>query len=91
MCTCLLGCTYSNVKINFLNVQQNPSPIESIEVHVEGVNKTLAMIIDDYCNAGSSVCLPSAVRLDAIQPGRIRGNVIDRREVNVRTASAVIV
>lgn len=64
--TCFLERTYSNVKINLLNVQQDPSPIEGIEVHVEGVDKTVAMVIDNYCNASSSVCLPRAVRLDAI-------------------------
>ena len=64
--TCFLERTYSNVKINLLNVQQDPSPIEGIKVHVEGVDKTLAMVIDNYCNTSSSVCLPRAVRLDAI-------------------------
>ena len=49
------------------------------------------MIVDDYCNASRSICFPSAVRLDAIKPGRILGDVIDGRKVNVLTTSAVIV
>lgn len=77
------------MKINLLNVQKDPSPIEGIEVHVERVDKTIAMIIDNYCNASSSTCLPSAVRLNAIQPCRTRGNVIDRREINVLSICAV--
>ena len=71
------------MKVNLLNIQQDTSPIKGIEVHVKRVDKTIAMIVDDYCNASSSICLPGAVRLDAIQPDRICSNVIDRGEVNI--------
>ena len=71
------------MKVNLLNIQQDTPPIKGIEVHVESVNKAFAMIVDNYCNASSSVCFPGAVRLDAIQPDRICSNVIERREVNI--------
>ena len=71
------------MKVNLLNIQQDTSPIKCIEVHVERVDKTIAMIVDNYCNASSSICFPGAVRLDAIQPDRICSNVIDRGEVNI--------
>ena len=71
------------MKINFLKLQEDTTPVEGIEVHVERVDKTVAMIVDNYCDARSSVRLPCGVRLDAIQPGWTRGNVINRREVNI--------
>ena len=58
--------TYSNMKVNLLDVQQDPSPIKGIEVHVEGIYKTIAVIVDNDCNASGPICLSSAVRLDTM-------------------------
>ena len=77
------------MEVDLLDVQQDPSPIEGIKVHVEGVDKTLAMIVDNDCNASSSICLPGAIRLDPVQPGRICGNVVDRGEVYVLASCTV--
>ena len=77
------------MEVDLLDVQQDPSPIEGIKIHVERVNKTIAMIVDNDCKASSSVCLPRAIRLDPVQPGRICGNVIDRREVHILATSTV--
>ena len=79
------------MEVDLLDVQQDPSPIEGIEIHVERIDKTLAMIVDNDCNASSSICLPRAIRLDAVQPGRICGNVIDGREVHILATSTVAV
>ena len=77
------------MEVDLLDVQQDPAPIEGIKVHVERVDKTIAMIVDNDCNASSSICLPRAVRLDPVQPGRICGNVVDRREVDILATSTV--
>ena len=77
------------MEVDFLDVQQNPSPIEGIKVHVEGVDKTLAMIVDNDCNASSSICLARAIRLDPVQPGRICCDVIHGCEVYVLATCTV--
>ena len=77
------------MEVHLLDVQQDPSPVEGIKVHVERVDKTIAMIVDNDCNASSPICLPRAIRFDPVQPGRVRGNVIDRREVNILATSTV--
>ena len=77
------------MEVDLLDVQKDPSPIEGIKVHVEGVDKTLAMIVDNDCNASGSICLARAIRLDPVQPGRICGNVIDGREVHILAAGTV--
>ena len=79
------------MEVDLLNVQQDPSPIEGIKIHVEGIYKTIAMIVDNDCNAGGSIRLPGAIRLDPVQPGRICGNVIDRCEVHILPTGTVAV
>ena len=77
------------MEVDLLNVQQDPSPIEGVKVHVERVDKTIAVIINNDCNASSSICLARAIRLDPMQPGRICGNVVDRGEVYILATSTV--
>ena len=71
------------MEVDLLDVQQNPAPIEGIKVHVERVDETVTMIINNDCNASSSICLPRAIRLDPVQPGRIGRNIINRRQERI--------
>lgn len=47
---------HANVLIDFM-VQEYSSPIVGIEIHVESVKVTLAMIVDDDCSTDSASCL----------------------------------
>ena len=49
------------------------------------------MIIDNDCHTCGSICFTSVIGLDAVQPGRTRSNVVDRREIDVFTAGTVSV
>ena len=53
-----------------------------IEVHVECINVACTMVVDDDRAASGSVCFASAVRLEAVEPGRIGSDVIDGGEVD---------
>ena len=60
-----------------------------IEVHVKRIDVACAMVVDYDGAAGRSLCLASAVRLDAVKPGRITSYIVDRGQVNGMSAESI--
>ena len=58
------------------------SLVVRIEIHVERINVTCAMIVDYDSAAGGSRGLASAIWLDAVKPGRISSDIVDGSQVH---------
>ena len=70
-------------------VQDDSAPVEGVEVHVERVNEATTVVIDNDSNASSSFCLSATVRLDAVEPSRVGGNINIRGEVDFGTINGI--
>lgn len=62
--------------------QYGGSLVVRIEVHVERINVTCAMVVDYDSAAGGSLGLASAIWLDAVEPGRISSDIVDGSQVH---------
>ena len=82
------GSTYSDMIIDSL-VEDDPTPIERIKVHVESVDFSIPVIIDDDKHTGSAVCFPCTVRFHTIEPRRVRSDVNSRSEIDLGTVVGV--
>lgn len=61
------------------SLTENRRPIiVCIKIHINCVNVTGTVIVDNYRGADSSVCLAIAIRFDTLKPLWIRGYIIER-------------
>lgn len=63
--------------------------VVGVEVHVEGVNCTIATVVDDDGRAGDVVGLARGVRNDAGEPNRLCSHVDVRRQVYIPAMIAI--
>ncbi len=82
------GSTYSDMIIDIL-VEDNATPVKRVKVHIESVDFTIPVIIDDDKHTGSAACFSCAVRFHTIEPRRVCSDVNSRSEIDLGTVVGV--
>lgn len=80
--------TDADMIINVL-LKHLTAPVECVKVHIESIDLAVSTIIHNDGCASSTVCLSSTIRLNTVEPCRVRGNIIDRCEVDVFAPQSV--
>ncbi len=69
--------------------KNNTPPVVWVEVHIECIYFAIATIVDDDRKALGPDCIPGTVRLDSVEPGWMRGNIVIGCEVDAFPAFIV--
>ena len=80
--------TYSDMIINIL-VEDNATPVKGIKVHIESVDFTIPVIVDNDKHTGSALCFSCTVRFYSIKPRRVCSDVNSRSEIDLGTVVGV--
>ena len=83
-----VGGTYSNMIIDVL-AEDNATPVKRVKVHIESVDFTIPVIINDDSHTGSSLCFPCAVRSHTIKPRRVCSDINSRSEIDLGTIEGI--
>ena len=65
--------------------EDNATPIKRIKVHIEGVDFTISVIINDDSHTGSALCFSCTVRFHTIEPCRVCSDINSRSEIDLGT------
>ena len=84
----IAGSTYSDMIIHIL-VEDNATPVERVKVHIESVDFTIPVIVDNDKHTGSTLCFSCTVRFHSIQPCRVCSDVNSRSEIDLGTVEGV--
>ena len=84
----MAGSTYSDMIIDIL-VEDNATPVKRVKVHIESVDFTIPMIIDNDKHTGSALCFSCTVRFHSIKPRRVCSDVNSRCEIDLGTVVGV--
>ena len=84
----IAGSTYSDMIIHIF-VKDNATPVERVKVHIESVDFTIPVIVDNDKHTGSPLCFPCTVRFHSIKPRRVCSDVNSRSEIDLGTVEGV--
>ena len=69
--------------------EDNATPVKRVKVHIESVDFTIPVIVNNDSHTGSSLCFPCAVRSYTIEPRRACSDVDRRSEIDLGTIVGV--
>ena len=64
------------------HTEDGVAEVERVEVHIVGVHKTGAMIVDNDSAAARAVCLAGAIGFNTVEPGGVCRDIVDGGEVD---------
>ena len=69
--------------------EDNATPVERVEVHIESVDFTISVIINDDSHTGSALGFSCAVGFHTIKPRRVCSDIDSRSEIDLGAIEGV--
>ena len=78
----MAGSTYSDMIIDEL-VEDNATPVERVKVHIESVDFTIPVIVDNDKHTCSALRFSCTVGFHSIKPRRVCSDINSRSEIDL--------